>query len=137
MLTCIAVVTSLIKSVPDLCDEKNAQGFTCPGNNVFYRATVIWGVLYPQEAILSLGDRSGSCFQPWRSVRRQSLVLSHWCTGSYSLLFLEEEMAEFMGKAGEYATLLFRNRMSSTGHTSQLYDLGSHWVIFICFSSDL
>jgi len=44
MVLILVVVQSLIKAVPDLCDEKNAQGFTCPGNNVFYRATVIWGV---------------------------------------------------------------------------------------------
>jgi OPT family oligopeptide transporter len=40
----IAVINALIKAVPTLCDPNDPQGFTCPGNNVFYRATVIWGV---------------------------------------------------------------------------------------------
>ena len=62
-LILLVVITSLIKSVPDLCDPKSRQGFTCPGLNVFYRATVIWGVhflsCFPFNASLSaLGESS-------------------------------------------------------------------------------
>lgn len=39
------VISWLINSVAGFCDPDNKRGYTCPGLNVFFRATIIWGVL--------------------------------------------------------------------------------------------
>jgi hypothetical protein len=44
MLTSV-ITQAMLSAVPDLCLPSNTQGFTCPGFQVFYRATVIWGVI--------------------------------------------------------------------------------------------
>ena len=54
----VAVITALIKSVPTLCSPEDPAGFTCPGVNVFFRATVIWGVSLSKLWLIMSVDRS-------------------------------------------------------------------------------
>ncbi|XP_051135492.1 oligopeptide transporter 1-like [Andrographis paniculata] len=48
----------LLTSIPNICDQdKLSKGspWTCPGDNVFYNASIIWGVIGPLRMFASLG----------------------------------------------------------------------------------
>lgn len=51
--TVIAVIVQvgvkqwLFATVPDICDDKQASHLSCPNNEVFYAASVIWGLIGP------------------------------------------------------------------------------------------
>ncbi|KAI0076152.1 OPT oligopeptide transporter [Panus rudis PR-1116 ss-1] len=43
----LGVQNWMFSNIPDLCDPKQPNGFTCPGTEVFGTASIIWGVIGP------------------------------------------------------------------------------------------
>ncbi|KAH9318569.1 hypothetical protein KI387_020338 [Taxus chinensis] len=44
----------LLDTVPNICTHKNSE-FTCPGDAVFYSASIIWGLVGPRRVFGNLG----------------------------------------------------------------------------------
>ena len=49
--TFVCTVTSnyLMTNIPDLCTPDQKDNFTCPGANIFFTASVLWGTLGPKK----------------------------------------------------------------------------------------
>lgn len=48
----------LLESIPNICNDAllpESSPWTCPGSNVFYNASIIWGVLGPLRIFTKLG----------------------------------------------------------------------------------
>lgn len=45
----------LMESIPDICDTSSTSVWTCPGDHVFYDASVIWGLIGPRRIFGDLG----------------------------------------------------------------------------------
>ncbi|KAJ4956942.1 hypothetical protein NE237_013725 [Protea cynaroides] len=45
----------LIETIPDICDTGSNSLWTCPGDHVFYDASVIWGLIGPRRIFGDLG----------------------------------------------------------------------------------
>lgn len=50
----LAVINFMIDNVDDYCMPGNKQKFTCPSSNVFYSASVLWGVIGPKKVFNGL-----------------------------------------------------------------------------------
>lgn len=48
-LICMGVIKFQITSIEDLCDPKNKDKFTCPGDTTFFNASVAWGIIGPKK----------------------------------------------------------------------------------------
>lgn len=45
----------LMETIPDICDTSSTSVWTCPGDHVFYDASVIWGLIGPRRIFGDLG----------------------------------------------------------------------------------
>lgn len=48
----------LLNSIENICDQSllpEGSPWTCPGDNVFYSASIIWGVVGPRRMFVDLG----------------------------------------------------------------------------------
>jgi len=45
----VAVFNWALGSIPNVCTPEQENGYTCPGANVFFTASVIWGVVGPKR----------------------------------------------------------------------------------------
>lgn len=45
----LAVINFMIDNVDDYCTPGNTKKFTCPNSNVFYSASVLWGIIGPKK----------------------------------------------------------------------------------------
>src|SRR5277367_3287192 len=126
------VTTWLINSVTHFCDmKKNTNGFTCPGLNVFFRATIIWGVFHSLITYLTLqGNRPGPHFQSSCPIRCKHVVLLNWSTSPDTLLFCKEEMAQLLGEMGQYSSIFLGNRDDTPCNPTPLHQLVRRRVIF-------
>lgn len=57
----IAVMNWALATLPDVCTSEQANSFICPNGNVFFQASVIWGLLGPAR-IFSPGQVYGTLF---------------------------------------------------------------------------
>ncbi|XP_059073909.1 oligopeptide transporter 5 [Cryptomeria japonica] len=64
----------LLDTVPHICTQKNSN-FTCPGDRVFYNASVIWGVVGPRRMFGNLGLYEK---QNWFFLAGAVAPLIHW-----------------------------------------------------------
>ncbi|KAL1556393.1 OPT superfamily [Salvia divinorum] len=39
----------LMETIPDICDQSSDSVWTCPGDHVFYDASVVWGLIGPRK----------------------------------------------------------------------------------------
>lgn len=43
----IAVMNWALAHIPDICEQDQANAYTCPGSRVFFTASIIWGAIGP------------------------------------------------------------------------------------------
>lgn len=48
-LVCLGVMQFQMHDVENICEADNAMKFTCPGENTFFSASIIWGVIGPKR----------------------------------------------------------------------------------------
>lgn len=58
----LAVINFMIDDVKDYCMADNTKKFTCPNSNVFYSASVLWGVIGPKKVFGGLYPILQYCF---------------------------------------------------------------------------
>nr|KYP73486.1 Oligopeptide transporter 1 [Cajanus cajan] len=59
---CFGTAWWLLTSIPNICDEANLPSgspWTCPGDDVFYNASIIWGVVGPKRMFTKAGIYPG------------------------------------------------------------------------------
>jgi OPT family oligopeptide transporter len=44
---CIGILNFQMTGIPNVCDPAQVNKFTCPGQNTFFTASVLWGTLGP------------------------------------------------------------------------------------------
>lgn len=45
----IAVLNWALGNIKDICQSDQAESYTCPGGNVFFTASIIWGAIGPKR----------------------------------------------------------------------------------------
>lgn len=83
----LAVMNFQINNIEDYCDPRQKQKFTCPGANVFYSASILWGVIGPKKVFGGLYPILQYCFLIGFLLAFPCIAFKKWAPKKYSKYF--------------------------------------------------
>ena len=106
----VGVKEWMFTSIKDICSPDQKSHLTCPHNQVFFTASVIWLVLRllalcpPADDMLQGSHRTKSSIRDRVHLPPATLCHYHWRVPASSILALAEAASRFLGEIHQHAS---------------------------------